>query len=55
MQITLKNENSSKTFFLIKAKDIPFGIIPLQAKNNALLQVFGAPVNLRINVFTVGG
>lgn len=29
MQITLKNENSSKTFALIKAKDIPFGIIPL--------------------------
>ncbi len=31
MQITLKKENSSKTFTLIKAKDIPFGIIPLQA------------------------
>ncbi len=33
MQITLKKENSSKTFTLIKIKEIPFGIIPLQAKN----------------------
>ncbi|MEJ7682314.1 MAG: hypothetical protein WKG06_31580 [Segetibacter sp.] len=37
MQITTKNENSSKTLTLIKAKDIPFGIIPLQAKYHELL------------------
>jgi hypothetical protein len=37
MQITLKKENSSKTFTLIKTKEIPFGIIPLQAKNHELL------------------
>lgn len=43
MQITTKNANSSKTVTLIKAKDIPFGIIPLQTKNHELLWVFGAP------------
>jgi hypothetical protein len=31
MKLTLKNE---KTFTLIKAKDIPVGIIPLRAKNH---------------------
>jgi hypothetical protein len=34
MQLTLKNE---KTFTLIKAKDIPFGIVPLQSKNHEFL------------------
>ena len=37
MQITTKNENSSKTLTLTKAKDIPFGIIPLQSENDELL------------------
>lgn len=32
MQITTRNGNSSKIFTLIKAKDIPSGVIPLQSK-----------------------
>ncbi len=32
IQMTFKNENGSKTFTLIKAKDIPFGITPFKSK-----------------------
>ncbi len=37
MQITTKSGNGSKTFTLIKAKEIPFGIIPLQCKHSGML------------------
>ena len=37
MQITAKKDKSSKSVTLIKAKDIPYGILPLQAKNSISL------------------